>query len=92
MVRKEKKILIIVPTARKLWLLYIRFPFSQDHQGKVSLWSCEGIIILSFEQLVGLYVMDPANSVKLRVVTFLCQGSRASWHTICYFLLPLTSS
>lgn len=44
--------------------------------GKVSLWSCKGIIV-SLEQPVGLYVMEPENGVKVRVdsVKFLLSSS-----------------
>lgn len=85
---KKKKTLIIVLSARKFWLSYIGFPLSQDPRGEVSLWSSEGIIQLLFELLVGLYGMDPANSVKVRIVTLLCEGQRTSWHILCY-IIPL---
>ena len=76
--------------ALQFWLSYIGFPLSQDPRGEVWLWPSEGIIQLLFELLVGLYGMDPANSVKIRVVTSLCQGQRTSWHVLCY-IIPLLS-
>lgn len=65
--------------------------FLSGPMGKVSLWSCKGIIV-SLEQPADLYVMEPENGVKVRVAASLCQVQKTSWHVLCYLtpLLPFS--